>query len=328
MDIIDARNRFQEPTLDRGAAAVAGDPAAGVEPVPERPAVSLIQIRRALPDVPALNAVQTVARNNYGPASNEQFFNHVFQVEAIFKQLVVFNSQIGVFAGNINRPVAAKMMQLVSMGRLGSRGLLPNQQTQRSAFYQSLALAEGLGPHVPADWRLARDVARAEIIDAVVWLQTEEGRDLFGLDMDAWFDAEILGVEEGVAVGERRPNIHEAMVLLSNAQWLNSVSYVSTAIGSLCRRGQMTDENRDKILAGVKEATSNTSVAMPIPTIKRFYSMYCTEVTGENAGGIMAHYQALIPENITVLRNAVVQAAGSGLTTYITILRALTTLRF
>lgn len=56
--------------------------------------------------------------------------------------------------------MAAKMVQLLSMARLGRRDLLPNQSTQRSAFYQSLALAEGLGPHVPEAWRLEQAQSR------------------------------------------------------------------------------------------------------------------------------------------------------------------------
>lgn len=75
---------------------------------------------------------------------------------------------------------------------------------------------------------------------------------------------------------------------------------------------------------GVRDATSAASVNLGPATLKRFFTIYCSHIDATNAGQLFAHFQALNPDNIIALRNLVIQAAGSGLTTYMVILRAMT----
>lgn len=165
MDYEDARNVFRAPTLRPHVAAVAGDRVN--DPVEEVEGINLLQLRRALPRVGANEDVQDAER--YGPAANG-----LFHVDPIFQQLVVFNCNAGVFQKRITHINAVKMVQLLSMARLGRARLLPTQVTKRVSYYMALALAEFLGPHIPADWKLGEAVARQDIIEAVRWLLTEE----------------------------------------------------------------------------------------------------------------------------------------------------------
>lgn len=331
MDIDEARQRFNEPRLSRAVQAQPADAVNNRPAVQAAAAVSLLAIRSE-PLGPDPLGTTEASRNNYGPMSNLTFFNNVFQVDATFKQLVVYNSNVGLFRGHITAVITAKMIQLMSMARLGRRNLLPTQASAKASYYQSLALAEGLGPHVPDEWRLNEAQSRAEIIEAVKWILTEVGAEAAGIEDDDWFDAEIIGVPEDIRENNNHMNIHQAMALLeamamllpTNIMWLNGISYVTTAISALCRRGQMTDEHREKIINGVKEATSATQVALPGMTAKRFYSMYCTGVDATNAQAVMNHYNTLIPADVIALRNVILQSSGSGLTTYMTILRAMT----
>lgn len=329
MDYSDARNIFQAPALRPPVPAVAGDE--DHDPIDAIEGVNLLELRQAI------DRVEANADNgnlmDYGPAANAVFFGAVFNVDPIFQQLVVFNCNAGVFQRRITHINAVKMVQLLSMARLGRARLLPTQTTKKVSYYMSLALAEFLGPHIPADWKLGEEAARREIIASVRWLLTEDGSEASGLERDDWYDAQVLGVEEAILNPGGRMDIDEALCVLeamavrlpTNNQWANGISFVATAIVSICRRGTVTDEQRQKVIDGLRDATSSTSVSLSALTVSRFFTYYCKGVNAGNAQAVMNHYGGIIPDNIIVLRNLVIQSAGSGMTTYMVILRALQT---
>lgn len=254
-------------------------------------------------------------------------FNAVFAVEPLFKQLVVSTCNVGIFSGRPSHPNVIKMIQLLCLARLQQRNLLPTQAVARQSYYHAMAIAEGLGPYVPGAWKMAQYNARRAIINAVEWLLSIDGRQELGFEPVEWFDSEILGIDHAVIEGGVIPNCETALVLLeamavilpSNAAWLNGLSFVSTALLSLGRRGTITDDLRDRVTQGVKEAMSATVVIISPATVKRFYTVYCTNINANNAAVLFAHYQHLIPENVIALRNVVLQAAGSGMTTSIVV---------
>lgn len=271
--------------------------------------------------------------SRFGPCANAQFFNTVFAIDPVFKELVLLQCGAGIFQRRITHINVVKMIQLLSLGRLGRAGVLPNQTTTRVSYVQALALAETLGPYLPTEWHLSAARSREEIILAVQWLMGEDGRDMCGLETADWYNEDVLGVDAGMIEGDVDMTIHDALVVLeamavqlpTNAQWANGVSFVAMALVSLCRRGTISDEHRQKVIEGLREVTSSSNIHLSTLTIKRFYQMYCVGVNAENAAAILEHYKGLVPDNVIVLRNVIVQAAGSGLTTYMTILRALQT---
>lgn len=327
MEYDEARIRFGAPELHPGQEARAAE--GNREALPALRPVSLLDIRSITPgDI----AEPDIERSRlFGPVSNATMFNAVFAVNPVFKQLVVYNCNVGIFGQVVTNRNAVKMFQLLSLGRLGKARLLPAQAATKESYYQAMALAEGMGPFLPAAWRVSQAESHHEIITTVRWLLSAEGKDATGLVQADWHDGNILGVGDDVLENAVAMQIDEALVLLEamaiampmNNSWLNGVSYVTSALACIYRRGTLPDDKRQKIIDGVKEATSNFAVYLSEPTIKRFFSMYCSHVTANNDRTLMTHYQNLIPENVVVLRNVIIQVAGSGLTTYMTILRAL-----
>lgn len=222
------------------------------------------------------------------------------------------------------------MLQLLSMGRLGKANVLPAQATTKAAAYQALALAEGFGPFLPNGWRVDRATSHREIISAVRWLLSREGEEHTNVLLAAWYNERVIGVPLDVLQNAQNMTIEQAIILLeglaiampSNNMWLNGLSFITTGLTSLCRRGTISEDHRNKIIQGVKNATAGHSVNMTIATVKRFYATYGTNLNAENAGELMDHLTAIVPDNVIALRNVLLQFAGSGLTTYMTILRA------
>nr|QHA33915.1 putative nucleoprotein [Atrato Chu-like virus 1]QHA33919.1 putative nucleoprotein [Atrato Chu-like virus 1] len=327
MDFEEAKVKFHTSEL---RAPQRGQPALGDRPAIEaQPGVTLLQIRRRIPVDVRVDSVRT----EFGALSFKSFFDKVFETSPIYKQLVVIACNSGIFTvegTNLNVP---KVLQLLALGRLGKAGVLPSRSADRAAHYQALALAEGFGPYTPAEWRLNTARAQREIILSVLWLMSEEGEGLLGLERVDWFDPDVLGITEEDLEHAERLDIHQALILLegmavampSNQHWLNGVSFISTALTSICRRGIITDEHRQRMIESIREATSSGNVHLPPRTIERFYRFYGHGVKATNARKLMKHYNNMIPENIIPLRNLIIQAAGSGLTTYMTIIRAMAT---
>lgn len=326
MDIEDLRRRFASAELARAIPQEVDGEGRVVQVAV--PAVTVRAIRsRALPN---MEDADVQVRADYGPLSNQQLFNNVFAVEPVFKQFVVSTCDIGIFRNRPSHVNCVKMIQLLCMARLHLKNVLVGQAVVRQSFYQSMAMGEALGPFIPAAWKLPQPEARAEIIRAVEWLISPEGVLATNLDAAQWFDAELLGVDPDILEDQEIPDAGVALVLLeamaimlpSNNAWLNGISFIASALLSLTRRGTVTDELRARVEQGIRDATSAAAVNLGATTIKRFYTMYCTQVDAGNAQRLFAHYQNIIPDDIIALRNLVLQAAGSGLTTYMVILRA------
>nr|API61889.1 hypothetical protein [Mos8Chu0 chuvirus] len=326
IDIDDLRRRFAAATLAR---ADPGEVDEADEFIREpAPPVTLAQIRNCV--LQPLTQEESVAKANFGPLSNQLLFNRVFSIEPVFKQFVVSSCNAGIFRNRPSHVNCIKMIQLLCYGRLQLKNALSGQAVARQAAYQAMAMGEALGPFIPDAWKLPEAEAREEIVRAVRWLITVDGVTATGLDGNLWFDAEILGVPADTITAQRVPDVNVALILLeamacllpSTNVWLNGVSFVTTAILSLSRRGTVSDELKARVEDGIRDATSAVSVNLGMSTIQRFYKMYCTGVTAANAEELFNHYQALIPDNVITLRNLVLQAAGSGLTTYMVILRA------
>lgn len=326
LDIEDLRRRFGSQLLSR---QLVHDPDEDGRIVPPVPAVTLRYIRGG-PGQP-LEGNELNEKTDFGPLANANLFNNVFAIEPVFKQFVVSNCNTGIFAGRPSHVNCVKMIQLICMVRLHLRNALSGQAVTRQAFYQAMAMGEAMGPSIPEGWKLNQAEANAEIIRVAEWLLTEDGIAAINLTAEEWFDAELLGVNPNVFTTGRVNNIGDALVLIeamavrlpSNNVWLSGVSFISSILLALCRRGNATDELRSRVEQGVREATSSASVNLGPATMKRFYSIYCANVDATNAGRLFEHFQTLIPDNVIALRNLVVQAAGSGLTTYMVILRAM-----
>lgn len=175
MDLDQARLSFNAPTLS-GAVPARRE---GEVDIPAVPAVTLLSLR-----VAGVNIIG-VERNTgrvYGMLSTKDFFNAVFKADPIYEQMVALRCNAGCFRSKASNTNLVKMLQLLSFRRLGKDRLLSQTANIRQSQYQMIAMAKGLAPHLPEEWRLAQQATRTEVIRAVLWFMSVEGSEMIGLE--------------------------------------------------------------------------------------------------------------------------------------------------
>jgi hypothetical protein len=291
---------------------------------------SILALREAH-QAEAVAVNQEANRANYGPASNMQFLQVFLAQDILLRQFCVYNCNAGLFAGNLAHPNIPKMVQLLSYARFHQRALLPDNQAEQYATYQSYAMAELFGPHIGDDRRLNEADSRAAIIAAVHYLLNNNNIDR---PEDAEWFTPRLGLGAAVAdvrdIAANAMTIHQALVileamaisLLTGNQWLNGISIITTVFASLAKRGTISARGITKIINGVRQDFPGNTVILSGRTAGRFYQQFANLVTAENAQALFAHYTAITPAAAIRLAAVITQASGSGLTTYYTIRRA------
>lgn len=323
--------------------AVEADPARRRERVEEVQAVTLLSLRSAIEELDYTQADNEVASNNrttYGPACNASVFNAAFYENPVFQTFVIFNCGVSPFSRTMETELVFKMAQLLSAARIHNSGARPVKENEFVASYQALALGELLGPFIPAEKRVDRAAARERIIRAVKSL-IEDAETISGRipEYADWFD---------VALGLPRPaqgvdaqngqylipdmTIETAMVILeamasvlaTHKSWQDRLGCIAMMIVATAKKGTMTPELASKVENACKDELKGARVIINTATCAAFYGRYCSGINENNAAAYFRYLHQLIPDRIVSLRNVVVRAAGSGLTTYMTILRAMT----
>lgn len=125
------------------------------------------------------------------------------------------------------------------------------------------------------------------------------------------YNAEVLGIPEEMLDNAQELTVDQTLVLLeamavhmpTSSAWLNGVSYVTTVLASICCRGTLIEDHRDKIMNGVKGEMTGIAIYIPELTMKKFYTKYGSKVNALNARATMEHLGSLVPENIIAKKN-------------------------
>lgn len=316
------------------AAIAAAANQAAVPAVAQR---TLLEIRNAIVAVDYErneNAEAYQLRVNFGIACNQGVFDLAVAEQMIFKRLVIQSANIGVFSGDVLTPNVFVMAQLLSAARMfnAGAGSATMKPAEFKASYQAMAMAELLGPYIPAEWQDTEGNTRLAIIRAVTTLMT------LGEDVSAelppfneWYH-ELLGVgplNAGEAI--RNMTINQAMVVLEamavktevRLSWMNRQSCIANMILSASKRGNLTQDLATKVITGCRTEMSGLVVTVNIMACEKFYSRYCRYITETNAAPLFRRLLTLLPESLTTLRNVVIRSAGNGMTTYLMIIRAM-----
>lgn len=96
------------------------------------------------------------------------------------------------------------------------------------------------------------------------------------------------------------------------------LGYIVHIVASVIKRGNMTRGFIDKIKKGILSEL-NVQVNIMKPVVEKLYIMYGGMITGENVQAVIERWTANIPQLAMRLRLVVVQAAGTGLTSLLTI---------
>lgn len=322
--------------------AIAADPNNGVAAVAAAPAVTLRSLRARTEELDYaadINVAVGNIRNTYGPACNITVFNAAFYENPVFQTFVIYNCGVAPFSRAMETELVFKMAQLLSAARIHNSGARPMKETEFVASYQALALGELLGPFIPAEKRVPQANARERIIRAVRSL-IEDAEMISGRipEFADWYD-DALGIP-APAEGDGAQNgqyliegmtIQTAMVILeamasvlaTHKNWQDRLGCISMMLVATAKKGTMTQELAQKVENACKDELKGARIVINPATCAAFYGRYCTGINETNAAQYFRYLHQLIPERIVSLRNVIVRAAGSGLTTYMTILRAM-----
>lgn len=312
------------------AEGVAADPEAGVAAVN---AVSLLSVRAATVQIPFdddAHPTPDQTRRIYGPASNAAFYQAAFREDTTYRRMVVYNAHAGLFGTELAADLTGRMIQVLCYTRLVRAGVLAPNANLAAAQYQAMAMAEMLGPFVPADWREPQAGARGIIISAVSHIVTNP--DIFPAlpQPEEWFHP-ALGLGANIdAIAVNQLNIHQALVILEaiaqavppGRLWLTNTDIVCITACALGKRGTITQELVDKVVANVQEQL-HVRIPLSVQGVKVFWDRYCQNITSENAAGLFDRIVHFVPDRAITIRNILVRAQGGGLTTYLTIQRAI-----
>lgn len=322
---------------------VAADPENGIEAQPAVPkrtlAMQMASLRNMIPDDGEdanENLALAVRRNNrnlFGPASNISFVSTFMFEDPLLSQLVVYNANVGIFAGEIRHPLAAMVCQILTYLRYDMRGKLPSNRVERTAKVQSYACAELLGPYIPAERRMTQDRAQAEIIRAVDYgLENLEVIEPIAGAIEQWFSPLIgqWNTAQEFLDDPTNTTIDVAMALLMtwagerypNLDWLDNKNLFVNSVVGLSKRGVVSDGAAEKIKNGVDQDLGIHDTYVRPRTCALLYNNFGKFITGENAQALFVHLRSLVPNWSIRLALTIDQASGSGLTVYFLIRRA------
>lgn len=282
-------------------------------------------------DDPAANLVLVARRNarlNYGPGSNARFVGTFMHEDPMLSQFVVASCNAGLFAGEIRHPLASVMVQLLTYCRYLMEDTFARGNVERQAQFQSYAMAELMGVHIPAERRCNQADARDIIVNAVNFGLNEEafldelGDDWFNPLIGPWDhfdDVEVTNIQEALAI-----LVAWASTIETSKKWLSNMNLFLNVITALSKRGNVSEDAQTKIQEGVGEDLGTRHVYVNPASCQRYFKSFGKWINADNAQALFAHYRALVPEWSMRMSLTIQQAAGAGLTVYFIIVRAMT----
>lgn len=313
---------------------------AGDDDVPPVPKVSIamrmnvIAGTNAIPPNgadPVANAALQLRRNArwaYGPASNARFVATFMNEDPMLSQFVVSSCNVGLFSGEIRHPLTSLMVQLLTYCRYMMGDTFARSTQERQAQYQSYAMAEMMGAHIPQNCRCTQAESHEIIIAAVIFglndeaFQDELDEDWFNPLVGPWNhydDIQIQTIEEALAILVAWANSIE-----SSKKWLSNMNMFLNVITALSKRGNVSEDAQRKIQEGVGEDLGTRHVYVNPASCQRYFKSFGKWINADNAQALFAHYQALVPEWSMRMTLTIQQASGAGLTVYFIIVRAMT----
>lgn len=273
-------------------------------------------------------------RRAFGLAANAMFMQAQYQELDIMKQFCVFNCNTGILSGNFDTQTVPKVVQLITYGRMKLKNIIRDDTRNPYVEYQAYAMAELFGVHIPADRHLDQAQSHVEIISAARWLL--EHHDEF-MPQD-WYDPVIgLGpnVQAAIDIPRADFDIHRALVILeamalvlpTGREWLNGISFTTTVLTALAKKGTIASHAVAKIVAGVKNDYPGTSVTLSALVVKSFFNNFGRYIDENNAQAVFEHYAGILPNNCQRMLITIQQTADSGITVFNIIKRAVTELR-
>lgn len=304
---------------------VTADPEHHVEAVVGR---TVRQLREEMRYTASEDEVEIANRRLFGAGSNANFMTMVYKQNPLYRELIIENAHCGVFDRQLNHRNVPKMIQLITFIRLRMYGITGNNSEVFSAVH-AISIAEIMGYALPENYLKTTAESQQIIIRVARHIMTNPD-DIVGFDgHESWFDENIIGYTQAELLAVADINVAMVIIegvassLTSNQLWLTGVSLVTTGIVSMARKGLITQDSQEKLVTSLKSTLGQTAIFIPILSVEHYYSKYGILITADNAEVLFGHFGRIIANDLIVIRNLITFASGTGLTAYITCIRAL-----
>lgn len=281
---------------------------------------------------PGIHTVKMALRQ-VAPADNAQFYNHWLDVNPMFVGLCMTNLDIAPLAGDFSHDLVCTMTYLAGVGK----AMLLGRTVSPTDVYV-YTMGELLAPMISEDLVLTQARAKAAIIRQVAALLTTtnlasytSGTRAVYSDLAANNSPLLLANSEATDWPDTNisPSAEAAVrVLYYIASVCQPVikktgtTLIVHCYVSILKRGTVSINFLNKIADGV-QADLNKPVTIVEDVLPLFYRTFGQWITADNIVQITNSWKALLPAHALRLSLTVMQAAGGGLTSYITIGRAL-----
>lgn len=271
-----------------------------------------------------------------GIADVAAFYTSCIRDDPILSRLVIRNSTFGGLKANMASPSLPVQVYLITFGRY----LRAQVADINHSHVLAATMGEMMGPHVDDAVHYDMNTSNDRIMQAVRTLLgsarlpevcAHNAAAYAGFLNDnaatpwiqhapaAWPDADGIAAlgPNGLAVllyylstvaGDFSQNLSLLVILNSHVAFL--------------KQGNVTPAFMKKITDGVM-TDLGVGLALDANAMKVFHRRYCSNITENNAPTLIAHWDRMVPEVAMRLRLTIEQAAGSGLTAFISIGRAI-----
>lgn len=285
------------------------------------------------------NAIKMAANNDFGLAMNAQACGTALSVAPDFQQLFCRNLAVEPYYGNFDDDDILALTCLIIHARCQE-----NRRACNPARRMAQAITELAMPFMADHPRcLNQHNSRLVVIAAGDWClaQIRAGQAILTCTLTEADIPHGLQLVDNILQPLQEANALANVLPVANAHFaiegaINFLRYLVATMPnitprnqiycygmiSLAKQGSVTDAFIEKAAIAI-QADLAINLRIEAPIVNMVWSNLKTVVTGNNVQALVTHYLEIVPVHATALRIIVNQAASSGLTTFITIGRAI-----
>lgn len=214
------------------------------------------------------------------------------------------------------------MINLIVHGRLG---VLGRTAPPNSPLVTALVMAEALAPGDENLMFAGHDASLAQLRDIALWLTRPERLVTYSTGSRALF-AEIEGNAAQMwdnPEGEGLISVLDYLAQTAQPAYMSrGVTIITNVVVAVTKRGHLTEAAKTKIQNGMKDDL-NIDWNVMDEALVLFFKHFGGPITDATIEGYVRQWLDLIPQVALRLRLCLQQVAGSGITAYLTIGRAM-----
>lgn len=248
----------------------------------------------------------------YGSASNTRYVGRWLVTNDIFSTLVFHNLDYAPFNGLFDADLVCQYVEIFCRLRCVYKKVHDQIHTAIT-----LAMAELHGAKLE-DYHLNKEKAQKEFIKIMAAYQTNPGGFLEAGIGSVASDEVVNDMDIAVKLLKK---IYEDNNAIINPP-VGPIAIVANTLCSYAKRGSVSDAFKNKVEVALTEQLSKR-INISVKACKMFYENYKNPIDENSARDLFNHWKNILPTSALKLQLIVQQTAGSGLTAYYTVCKAI-----